>query len=219
MQSKYKYVKICTHNDKYFFQAKLGIAPSSFFMVIPFLRDLRHWVKLAGRGQQQQAGRARRDSERARSTPQQPSKQTTGKKVHPGKEGKEGSGRKGSGRVENKLEKMLVRASQESGEARGEENKLEKMLIQASLESKEKMTVSGGTASKTPQSRSATGENKSSRKQLQYPEAGGGGGAVQPDPGPASQTHPRLPDGFCPKAWQNFRLDHQQLLSLALGRS
>jgi len=204
-------------------KAKLGIAPSSFFMVIPFLRDLRHWVKLAGRGQQQQAGRTRRDSERARSTPQQPSKLSTGKKVHLGKEGKEGSGRKGSGRVENKLEKMLVKASQESGEARGVENKLEKMLIKASLESKEKMTGSdsSGAASKAPQPRPASGENKSSRKQLQYPESGGGGGAVQPDPGPAParQTQPRLPDGFCPKAWQNFRLDHQQLLGLALGRS
>ena len=47
-------------------KAKLGLAPNSFFMVVPFLRDLKQWVKLkqADRLLYQQPQRSRRASER-----------------------------------------------------------------------------------------------------------------------------------------------------------
>ena len=224
-------------------KAKLGIAPSSFYMVIPFLRDIKHWVKtrLRERSMYQQGAmeqRARRASERENynnhsgwsdhemfhSTPQV-------RKMHDKTPIDNSRQRRDSERLRrdealksaqgsNKNNSKFKPVTKQGSRSEVGRNHLEK----SGSDSRVRDKIS---PSKTPQIL-----QKNSRKQL-FSEGGSSRvGKEEEVQGKSKQERKSsrnsqikqakrdlIPDGFCPKAWQNFKLDHNLLLSIATGRA
>eukprot|EP00090_Calanus_glacialis_P047077 TRINITY_DN9548_c0_g1_i1.p1 TRINITY_DN9548_c0_g1~~TRINITY_DN9548_c0_g1_i1.p1 ORF type:complete len:451 (-),score=87.60 TRINITY_DN9548_c0_g1_i1:234-1586(-) len=230
-------------------KARLGIAPNSFFMVIPFLRDIKHWIKNKQRErcQFQQGGmeqRSRRASERENynnptwqdneihhSTPQE-------RKMFD----------------KTPMDNSRLRKDSESGRQRRDSEKLKgaggsakvsvkKILTrhdsrpEASKNNLEKSTSDSRVRDKISPAKTPHAIQKSSRKQL-FSEGGtplNQGKGKEEELNEKSKQERKLsknaqkkqsqtknhivPDGFCPKAWQNFKLDHDQLLKIATGRA
>ena len=197
---------------------KLGLAPNSFFMVIPFLRDIKRWIQMKQKDrllyQQGIDSRTRRASERD-SYNEYNSPQYRNKTPIDGRQRRDSENRqrRDSEKVSGKmsLKKSLSRP----------DSKLD------SRRSQEKMVGEGGNRSspfKTPQS-----VLKSSRKQL-FSESGMPANAAALNDGNKPKNERRkkkksseksshlIEDNFMPKAWQNFSLDKDLILKLALNQ-
>ena len=237
-------------------KSKLGIAPNSFFMVIPFLRDIKHWIKNKQRErcQYQQGGmeqRSRRASERENynnqtwqenelhhstplvrkmfdKTPIDNSRQRKDSE----RTNDNGRQRRDSERLKStggytkvSLKKMLSRQDSRS-DAR--KNTVEKSTSDSGIV-RDKISPA-----KTPQLL-----QKSSRKQL-FSEGGTSINEVKKEeevPNSKNKQERKtskntqkkqgllknliyiIPDGFCPKTWQNFKIDHDQLMKIAMGHA
>jgi len=229
-------------------KTKLGIAPNSFFMVIPFLRDIKHWIKNKQRErcQFQQGGmeqRSRRASERENynyqtwqehemhhSTPQvrKTYEKTPMDNSRQRKDSENGRQRRDSeklksagGNAKVSVKKILTRQDSRP-EAR--KNTIEKstsdirvrdkispaktpQLLQKS--SRKQLFSEGGTPLNQTRGKEEEpqGKNKQEKKIMKNSQK------------KQSLTKSHLvPDGFCPKAWLNFKIDHDQLLKIATGR-
>ena len=185
---------------------KLGLAPNSFFMVIPFLRDIKHWIKLKRQErlmyQQGLDQRARRASERE-SYVDYNSPQYRGK--HDRTPVDTGRHRRDSDRTASA--KMSLKKSLSRPDSKLESRK--------SQEKEKGAHDNRGSVSpfKTPQS-----SNKTSRKQL-FSESSAANIASQAGTEKRKKKKSAdkhiLPDNFMPKAWKNFHLDQDLILKLA----
>jgi len=229
-------------------KAKLGIAPNSFFMVIPFLRDIKHWIKDKQREriQFQQTGsvqRSRRASERENyqnqswhendmyhSTPQfrKGFDKTPIDNIRQRKDSESRRQRRDSERLKcgGGSEKVSTKKILTRQDSRQESKKHINDRNSSDIRIRDKVSPA-----KTPQLL-----QKSSRKQLfsegGNPQSQGRGQEDEmnvkqkPERKSSKNAHKKhtqnknhlLGDGFCPRAWQNFRLDHENLLKLATGR-
>ena len=200
---------------------KLGLAPNSFFMVIPFLRDIKHWIKLKQKDrllyQHGQDQRARRQSERESygdfNSPQFRTKYD--------KTPIDGRQRRDSDRaVTNTTGKLSLKKSLSRPESKVESRRSQEKVVGPEVR------AATTSPAKTPQSQSKS----SSRKQL-FSESGTSlTPAAGTEQGKASKSEKRkkkksdnspqhlLPDGFLPKAWKNFHLDQNHILQLAFGK-
>jgi len=230
-------------------KAKLGIAPNSFFMVIPFLRDIKYWIKNKQRDrchfqQPPMEQRSRRVSERENysnqtwqdnelhnSTPQVRKFSDKTPQDH-SRQRRDSERMNESGRQRRDSEKL---------KAAGGNTKvsLKKML---SRQDSKKNTLEQSTSdnrvrdkvspAKTPQLL-----QKSSRKQL-FSEGGTPitqvpvkeettGGKSRQERKTSKNTQKKqdqaknhiIQDGFYPKAWQNFKIDQYSLLNIAVGHA
>ena len=186
-------------------KSKLGLAPNSFFMVIPFLRDIKHWVKLKRQErlmyQQGLDQRTRRASERDNyvdyNSPQYRSKYD--------RTPVDGRHRRDSDRTASA--KLSLKKSLSRPDSKVESRKSQE---------KDKVTHDNrGSVSpfKTPQS-----SNKTSRKQLFSENAAANiasQGVAEKRKKKKSVEKHILPDNFMPKAWKNFHLDQDLILKLA----
>ena len=166
---------------------KLGVAPNNFFMVIPFLRDIKAWVRLASKdgaasvpSSQKKKGkkdsRTREDGETARlqATPI----------LQPPLLGLEEEEQGDRARVAAQAVARDIKrpvAKRPAGEKR--------QSVEKEVRVREKESPA-----KAEQGRSMSKKSLSSDK----------GGL--------------LPPGFIPKAWTTFKLDHDALLAIALGK-
>ena len=229
-------------------KTKLGIAPNSFYMVIPFLRDIKHWVKnkQRERSMYQQGAmeqRSRRPSERENynnysgwleqemyhSTPQirkmhdKTPIDTNRQRRDSERMRKEEMVKSAQGNNKNNSKfKPVVKQGSRSEVGR---NNLEKSVSDSRVRDKI-------SPAKTPQL-----GPKTSRKQLFHEGAsqrqtrGGREEEVQGKTRNERKTSKNsqkkqnqgkshlIPDGFCPKAWQNFKLDTNLLVNIATGRA
>ena len=166
---------------------KLGVAPNNFFMVIPFLRDIKAWVRLASKdgaasvpSSQKKKGkkdsRTREDGEtvRLQATPI----------LQPPLLGLEEEEQGDRARVAAQAVARDIKrpvAKRPGGEKR--------QSVEKEVRVREKESPA-----KAEQGRSMSKKTLSSDK----------GGL--------------LPPGFIPKAWTTFKLDHDALLAIALGK-
>ena len=166
---------------------KLGVAPNNFFMVIPFLRDIKAWVRLASKdgaasvpSSQKKKGkkdsRTREDGEtvRLQATPI----------LQPPLLGLEEEEQGDRARVAAQAVARDIKrpvAKRPAGEKR--------QSVEKEVRVREKESPA-----KAEQGRSMSKKTLSSDK----------GGL--------------LPPGFIPKAWTTFKLDHDALLAIALGK-
>ena len=166
---------------------KLGVAPNNFFMVIPFLRDIKAWVRLASKdgaasvpSSQKKKGkkdsRTREDGEtvRLQATPI----------LQPPLLGLEEEEQGDRARVAAQAVARDIKrpvAKRPAGEKR--------QSVEKEVRVREKESPA-----KAEQGRSMSKKSLSSDK----------GGL--------------LPPGFIPKAWTTFKLDHDALLAIALGK-
>jgi len=194
-------------------KAKLGLAPNSFFMVIPFLRDIKHWVKLKQKerlmyqqGVDQRVRRASdRDSYNDYTSPHTRHKHD----ITPVSDRQ----RRVSERLQNSA-KISVKKSVSRPESK---------VQQEVRRSQEK---GGSQPSSTRTSISPFKTPKSTRKQL-FSEPGAPLNLIStPDVKQKSgkkkkksgQKSHLIPDGFMPQSWRQFSLDQDLIMKLALGQ-
>ena len=186
---------------------KLGLAPNSFYMVIPFLRDIKYWVKLKqaerlsyvyDKGADQ---RTRRGSERESYTDY--NSPLRGDRT---RRDSERTGGKGS------LKKSLSRTESGKQDPRGSHN-LSDQSVRAATTS----------PFKTPKSVQKTSTETLSRKKL-FSESGT---PIQVGPLEMSEKKKKkksvtsqhlIPDGFMPAAWKNFHFDKESILQIAFSK-
>lgn len=192
---------------------KLGLAPNSFYMVIPFLRDIKHWVKLKQKerlnyvyhqGADQRTRRASdRESYMDYSSPLTSGKDRT---------------RRDSERTGGKSSFKISLARTESGK---QETKRSQILADQNVRA---ATTSPFKTPKLVQKTSST--STSSRKQLfsetKTPLQAASREQVEQKSDKKkkkkSVTSQRLiPDGFMPAAWKNFHLDQESILQIAFA--
>ena len=174
-------------------KAKLGLAPSSFFMVVPFLRDLKLWVKLKQKDRlmyqhclQENNQRSRRASEREDFNSPSLRSKFDKTPIDPGNSRQ----RRDSERLTSKKKTERISPA--------------KTPQLASKTSRKQLFTPESLSLEQPEKSDKRRKKKSSSAEPSTPSR-------QPDPS-------IIPDGFMPKAWQHFKLDQELLLSLACNQ-
>ena len=175
-------------------KAKLGLAPNSFFMVIPFLRDIKHWIKMKRQERQMyQHGmdqRTRRASERESHNDSQFRSKYDRTPVE-GRHRRD-SERTGSGKIS--LKKSLSRP----------DSKLE------SRRSQEKVVDEARSPFRIPPA-----TTKSSKKQLFSDPANVCSFSERKK---KKGSRSLFAENYIPNAWKNFHLNHDLILQTAFSR-
>merc|ERR1711953_696271 len=174
-------------------KAKLGLAPSSFFMVVPFLRDLKRWVALKQKDRlmyqhclQETHQRSRRASEREEF-------------LSPG--------------LRSKFDKTPMELGA-SRQRRDSERLTSKKKTERISPAKTPQLASKTSRKQlfTPESLSLERPEKSDKRRKKK--------SLSAEPSTPSRQNDTsiIRDGFMPKAWQHFKLDQELLLSLACNQ-
>ena len=168
---------------------KLGVAPNNFFMVIPFLRDIKAWVRLASK-------------DRAASVPSSQKK----------KNRKDVRREEGETRLQATpiLQPPLLGLEEEE---QGDRARVAAQAVARDIKrpvakrpGEKRQSVEKEVVRVREKESPAKAEGgRSSKKSLSVSSSEKGGGI--------------LPPGFIPKAWTSFKLDHDALLAIALGRA
>ena len=197
-------------------KAKIGYAPNSFFMVLPFLRDIKHWIKMKQKerlmyqqGMEQRVRRASdRDSYHDYNSPQYRHKYDK-TPVADNRQRRDSERASASGKMS--LKKSLSRTDSKT-EAR---------------KSQEKTSGSQGSSARTSTSPFKT--PKSTRKQLFGGELSTPVNLIEKESKVRSEKKKKkkssggsskhiVPDGFIPQAWKNFSLDQDLIMKLAMSK-
>ena len=174
-------------------KAKLGLAPSSFFMVVPFLRDLKLWVKLKQKDRlmyqhclQENNQRSRRASEREDFN---------------------------SPSLRSKFDKTPIDPGN-SRQRRDSEKLTSKKKTERISPAKTPQLASKTSRKQlfTPESLSLEQPEKSDKRRKKKSSS------AEPSTPSRQNDTSIIPDGFMPKAWQHFKLDQELLLSLAFNQ-
>ncbi len=193
---------------------KLGLAPNSFYMVIPFLRDIKHWVKLKQKERlnyvyhQGADQRTRRASERE-SYLDHNSPLTSGKADRTRRDSERTGGkmslkknlsRTESGRQDSK--RSQIPTDQNVRAATTSPFKTPKSVQKTSTTASSRKQLFSDSRTTPLQTASREVEQKSDKKKRKK-----------------SVTSQRLiPDGFMPAAWKNFHLDQESILQIAFSK-
>ena len=211
------------------------MAPSNFFMVIPFLRDIKAWVKLYSREHPTPVSRRKgsrreqekqekqelgaREKERPRGTPiEQPpiGREMAGNRARVAAQAgvvqvQEQEDRRSGGGHE--VRKPLARRPDQvvgSGARRPDQmvGSGARRPGQEKKQSVEKAPVERQREKVSPAKSHGSQDGKRSRKKL-----------FKPDEQEKQQEDGGLllPPGFCPKVWTNFKFDHNELMAAAMG--
>ena len=188
-------------------KAKLGLAPSSFFMVVPFLRDLKLWLKLKQKDMlmyqhclQDNNPRSRRASEREDFLPA-----SLRSKFDP---------------ALSPLEPGSSRARRDSERTTGGSKKKTERISpaktpQLAAKTSRKQLFTPQDILGQEQPGVADHLEKSEKRRKKKSSSAEPSTPSRPQ---ASSSSSILPDGFIPKAWQHFKLDQELLLSLAFNQ-
>jgi len=180
-------------------KAKLGLAPSSFFMVVPFLRELKLWLKLKEKDRlmyqhclQETNPRARRPSEREDFL--SPSLRSKFDKT-PIDQGNNRQ-RRDSERVTSKKKTERISPA--------------KTPQLAAKSSRKQLFTPESQAQHQAQHQEHHEKSEKRRKKK----------SSSAEPSTPSRPHSSsiIPDGFIPQAWQHFKFDQELLLSLAFNQ-
>jgi len=176
-------------------KAKLGLAPSSFFMVVPFLRDLKRWVALKQKDRlmyqqclQETNQRSRRGSEREEF-------------LSPG--------------LRSKFDKTPI-------EVRASRQRRDSERLAASKKKTERISPAKTpqllpkTSRKQLFTPDSLGQDQHEKMEKRRKKKSA---SAEPSTPSRHQDASLIPDGFIPKAWQHFKLDQELLLSLAFNQS
>ena len=156
---------------------KLGVAPNNFFMVIPFLRDIKAWVRLASKDR----------------APSVPSSQKKKGKKDPRRE--EGEARPQATPI---LQPPLLGLEEEE---QGDRARVAAQAVARDI--KRPVAKRPGEKRQSVEKESpAKTEVRSRKKSISSSEKDG-----------------IIPHAFIPKAWASFKLEHDALLAIALGRA
>ena len=166
---------------------KLGVAPNNFFMVIPFLRDIKAWVRLASK-------------DGAASVPS--SQKKKGKKDSRTRE----DGETVRLQATPILQPPLLGLEEEE---QGDRARVAAQAVARDI--------------KRPVAKRPAGEKRQSvEKEVRVREkespAKAEQGRIMSKKTLSSDKGGLLPPGFIPKAWTTFKLDHDALLAIALGK-
>lgn len=166
---------------------KLGVAPNNFFMVIPFLRDIKAWVRLASK-------------DGAASVPS--SQKKKGKKDSRTRE----DGETVRLQATPILQPPLLGLEEEE---QGDRARVAAQAVARDI--------------KRPVAKRPAGEKRQSVekevrvREKESPAKAEQGRSMSKKP-LSSDKGGLLPPGFIPKAWTTFKLDHDALLAIALGK-
>jgi mRNA-decapping enzyme subunit 2 len=185
-------------------KARLGVAPNSFFMVIPFIREIRAWVKLFSRAASlppaapgsRKKGRSQQRPEEAAGEQRQRS--NSAEQAAAGREARDALVVEPSTREQGAREPSARELSAREPSAREQGAREQGIMKPVAKRPGER-----------PRSKTSPGKGspeKGSRKQL-----------FQPVAEERAAPPGLLPPGFVPRAWAEFRLDHGELLAAALG--
>jgi len=178
-------------------KAKLGLAPSSFFMVVPFLRELKLWLKLKQKDRlmyqhclQESNPRTRRPSEREDFL---------------------------SPSLRSKFDKTPVDQAN-NRQRRDSERVTSKKKTERISPAKTPQLAAKSSRKQlfTPDSQSQAQHQEHHEKSEKRRKKK----SSSAEPSTPSRHHSSsiIPDDFIPKAWQHFRLDQELLLNLAFNQ-
>jgi len=195
-------------------KAKLGLAPNSFFMVVPFLRDLKQWVKLkqADRLMYQyrqladhsdQTQRTRRVSDREDFNSPNSRQRRDSERV--------------TGAAKISLKKSLSRP--ESKQERISPAKTPQPTSGQKTSRKQLFSVDSPVREES-NSNTLNGDEKSDKRRKKKSSSAEPTTPVRredvlPELSAAARTQPLFPVSFLPTAWHEFQLDKELLMKLA----